>query len=387
LIGPRQCGKTTFLKNRDDNWKIFDLEKNSDFEIISRDPDLFLRMNPKHNAFDESQLLPSLFPALRVAIDQNRDIKGRFIITGSSSPELVSAISESLAGRVGIIELAPFSFQEISGYRGPSLGMCLRNRDTIETIAQQLHDKGNINLAHDFWFKGGYPEPWLENDTRFTEVWMEQYMQTYIRRDVAALFPGLNQNKYRLFIQLLAGLSGSVINYSEISRALGVSQPTVRDYFAIAHGSFIWRNVSSYEKNCTKRIVKHPRGYLRDSGLLHYLLKIPSKEALLVHPRMGHSWESMVIEEILRNLTIAGVSCDYYYFRTSAGMEIDLLLEGTFGLIPVEIKYAKTVNSREIRSLSTFIDEQKCPFGIVVNNDECIRYYSEKIIGIPFTFL
>jgi predicted AAA+ superfamily ATPase len=161
----------------------------------------------------------------------------------------------------------------------------------------------------------------------------------------------------------------------------------VRDYFEIAHGTFLWRNVPAYTKNAIKRIVKHPKGYLRDSGLLHYLMRIPDMDSLLSHPGMGKSWEGMVVEEIIRGLNCLGSGFDYYYYRSGGGAEIDLLLEGDFGLIPFEIKYAQKVSSRQLRGLKDFIEERKCRLGVVINNDEYPRLYDEKIISIPFSCL
>ena len=387
ILGPRQCGKTTLLRTLESSWKIFDLERGSDAQVISRDPDLFLRLNPDCVAIDEAQLLPELFPALRVAIDDRRDQPGRFVITGSSSPALLNAISESLAGRIGVIEMAPFSFAEVNGDMESPFCELLADRAAPADFAAQLHPRADLITAHDYWFCGGYPEPWIKKDRRFRTIWMDQYVRTYLYRDVARLFPGLNQTRFQFFIQLLSNLSGTIVNYSEVARALGVSQPTARDYFEIAQGTFLWRRLPPFERDATKRIVKHPRGYLRDSGLLHHLLHLFDLNSLLAHPAMGHSWEGMVIEEIIRSLTGRGLSFDYYYYRTGGGAEVDLILEGEFGLVPIEIKYQQTVPSRQLRSIRDFVIERDCHLGIVINNDVRVRQYDEKLLGVPFTCL
>jgi predicted AAA+ superfamily ATPase len=188
-------------------------------------------------------------------------------------------------------------------------------------------------------------------------------------------------------LQLLAGLSGSVLNYADTARALGVSQPTARDYFEIAHGSFIWRKIAPYEKNAIKRVVKHPKGYLRDSGILHHLSRINDIHALLGHPLKGRSWEGMVIEEIVRQLICLGQSFDYYYYRTSAGAEVDLVPEGDFGLIAVEIKHSQKVSSGDLRPLRDFVRERHCRLGVVINNDDKSKLLDENIIGVPFSCL
>jgi len=387
LIGSRQCGKTTLLQTLPREWKVFDLEKQSDFQILSQDPDLFFRLNPDKIAIDEAQLRPELFPALRVAVDRDRQRTGRFVITGSSSPKLIQAVSESLAGRVGIIEMAPLSFSETREELSPPFFQFLTDRVHVRDFLNELKPLGSIRDVHEFWFRGGYPEPWLKKTKRFHSVWMTQYVGTYLYRDVARLFPGINENRFRLFVQILAGISGNVINYSDVARSLGVSQPTVRDYFEIADGTFLWRTIPAYTRNTLKRIVKHPKGFFRDSGLLHYLLRIPDVDLLSTHPIMGRSWEGFVFEEIIRGLNATGAGFDCYYYRTGAGAEVDLVLDGEFGLIPIEIKYTQTVPSKQLRALKDFIKDQNCPFGLVINNDECPRLYDDQIAGIPLACL
>ena len=389
LLGVRQCGKTTLLKTLPPNWRHFDLERRADYSVVSRDPDAFLRVNPRQVAIDEAQVLPEIFPALRVAIDARRAEKGRFVITGSSSPALVRSVSESLAGRVGIIEMAPFSWDEVTQTLGrDSFLRRLQDRKAgPAALIEGLRPRGGLARAHDFWFRGGYPEPWLNPDDTFRTRWVEQYIQTYLFRDVKRLFPGLDDVRFRRFLEMLGGLSGRVLNYAEVARALGVSQPTVRDYFDIAHGTFIWRAIPAYARNVVKRVVKHPRGYVRDSGLLHALLRIPDTDALLSHPQMGASWEGMVAEEVLRQLNALGVAHEYSYYRTGAGAEVDLVVEGNFGRVAVEIKHTSAVGGRDLRGLRDFVTEHKARLGVVVNNDVAPRRYEEDLIGLPFTHL
>jgi predicted AAA+ superfamily ATPase len=388
VIGPRQCGKTTLVKMLGSSWHYFDLESSGDLAAIEPDPLHFLRLYPSQIVIDESQMLPSLFAALRVEIDRQREQKGRFVITGSSSPGLLRSVSESLAGRIGIIEMSPLLWSELHrNTTSPLIDRLVAGSCTPKALIEGLEPVGSEADVADYWFRGGYPEPWLQGSSRFSGQWMEQYVQTYLQRDVAHLFPGLNREKFRLFIQLLAGLSGQVLNYSEAARALGVSQPTVRDYFEIAHGTFLWRKLPAFERDAMKRIVKAPKGYFRDSGLLHHLLRIPDLPGLLGHPGAGRSWEGMVVEEILRQLNASGTSYEAYYYRTSGGAEVDLVLDGFFGLVPVEIKRGQRVDLRDLRGLKDFVEERNCPFGIVINNDLTPRLYTEKIVGIPFSCL
>ena len=386
LLGVRQCGKTTLLRELPPDWRRFDMEKLADHEAIARDPDLFLRLNPNHVAIDESQLLPALFPALRVAIDNDRESRGRFVITGSSSPELLSAISESLAGRVAIIDMGPFSLAEAYELPPSPVLAMLAGRAAANDLAN-VPARLSLGQVTDYWLHGGYPEPWIKNSQRFRKLWLQNYLQTYLDRDLPRLFPGLDRQKFRLFVQMLAQLSGSIINYSDVARALGVSQPTARDYFHIAHGSFVWRHLPAYEKNAAKRVVKHPKGYLRDSGLLHFLLHLQDRDDLMAHPRMGASWEGMNIENLVRGLAAAGVDFNAFHYRSGGGAEIDLVLEGEFGLLPVEIKHTQHVDARSLRALRDFVAERGCRYGIVINNDERPRLLDDKLIGIPLAAL
>jgi hypothetical protein len=254
-------------------------------------------------------------------------------------------------------------------------------------LIEGLRPRGDLRQAHDFWFRGGFPEPWMNPGEEFRTRWVEQYTQSYLFRDVKRLFPGLDDVRFRRFLEMLGGLSGRVLNYSEIARALGVSQPTVRDYFDIVHGTLVWRAIPAYTRDVVKRVVKHPKGCLRDSGLLHALLRIPDGDALLAHPQVGASWEGMVVEEILRQLNAMGSAQEYSHYRTGAGAEVDLVLEGTFGRIAVEIRHTSTVAGRGLRSLRDFVRDQKARLGVVINNDLIPRVYEEGLIGLPFTCL
>lgn len=387
LTGVRQSGKTTTLKRLPTPWQRYDLESASDYELIARDPDLFFRLNPEYIALDEAQLLPEVFSALRVAIDEDRDKKGRFIITGSSSPELLRSISESLAGRVAIIEVAPFMMSEAYSQPQSDFYALVESGSLLSHFSKMKMRKTDLQQHHDYWLRGGYPEPWIKNTPRFQKIWLQNYIQTYLNRDILRLFPNLQREKYRLFLQMLAQLSGSIINYSDIARTLGVSAPTIREYFRIAHGTFVWRHIPPYEKNANKRIVKHPKGYLRDSGVLHHFLHLHQQNDALSHPQMGHSWESMVIENMIRGLNAKGIIFDYYHYRTSTGSEVDLILEGEFGLLPIEIKYKQKISLRELKGIRTFIKEYDCLYGIVISNNERLGLLDDKLINIPFSYM
>jgi predicted AAA+ superfamily ATPase len=388
LVGSRQCGKTTLLQSLPKPWRVFDLEKGADFQALTDDPELFLTLHPDKIAIDEAQIYPALFPALRVAIDNDRGRTGRFVITGSSSPELAKTVTESLAGRAAIIEMSPLSWSEIHPTEGPCfLDFLLNPKARSADLVHQSQPRADLGALTDFWFRGGYPEQWIRGDDRFRELWLDQYIKAYVMRDVARLFPGLNQEKFRVFARMLGGLSGQTVNQAEVSRALGVSPPTIRDYFEIAQGSFLWRSLPAFTRNVTRRVVKHPKGYLRDSGLGHHALRIPDVAALLAHPQAGKSWEGMVVEEICRQLEQRGVAYDAYHYRASGGAEVDLVLDGAFGLVAVEIKLGQRIRLETLRGFRDFVKDHHCRFGIVISNEDRPRLIDDDVVGVPARFL
>jgi predicted AAA+ superfamily ATPase len=280
--------------------------------------------------------------------------------------------------------MAPLTYAEANQQPISGVAQCIAQGTQLANFLTLSPPKDELQAIHQYWHRGGYPEPWVKDNGRFTRLWMQNYVKTYLERDILRLFPGIARQKYKLFLQMLSHLSGTIINYSDVARTLGISPPTARDYFEIAHGTFIWRKILPYAKNAQKRIIKHPKGYIRDPGLLHHLLHLTEQEDILSHPSLGQSWESMVIENLLRELSALGVSFEYYYYRTSGGAEVDLILEGDFGLVPIEIKHGQHVSPHSLRSLRDFVKERNCPYGLVINNDEKIRQYDEKIIGLPF---
>lgn len=383
LLGPRQCGKTTALGKLGKQWQRFDLERAADHTLVEQDPDAFLRLHTNLPlAIDEAQLLPQLFPALRVAIDQRRAEPGRFLITGSSSPQLQKNLAESLAGRIAIVEMSPLTLAEIEGTRNQLL-LELITSPGLPVPTKQITVE-RLELIQEFLYQGGYPEPWLKSSARFRSLWKENFVRTYLERDLAPLFPGIQPQRFRTFLGLLASVSGSVLNLSDLARALGCSQPTVKDYLEIAQGTFLWRRLLPFERNVTRRIVKHPYGHLRDTGLIHHLLHIPNSQALATHVVIGRSWQTMVVEEVLRTLEGAGLPFEAFFYRTAAGAEIDLVLDGDFGLLPIEIKKSSHLTARELRSVKDFMLEHNCRRGLVIYGGERLVDLDHGLVALPF---
>ncbi len=237
ILGARQVGKSTLLRQVLPGAQFFDLERDADFRRVDDDPVLLLQEVSRPVMFDEAQLSADLFRALPVAVDQQRNLTGQFLISGSSSPQLLDQISELLAGRIAIVELDPLSWHEVLGYTSTNdLVAALKNPEQMMQLVPTMTKPELLNLC----LYGGFPEPVLKReDTKFFSLWMENYLKTYVEHDIRSLFPQLNFQAYKRFIQMLAFASGEIINAASFAQSLGVSQPTIKHYLEIVEGTFL----------------------------------------------------------------------------------------------------------------------------------------------------
>jgi predicted AAA+ superfamily ATPase len=390
ILGVRQCGKTTLAKLLRPNWEYFDLERSRDFDFVTRDFEFFTKEHPHSIIIDEVQRYPELFQELRGVVDRDRKNKNRFLLTGSSSLDLIKNVSESLAGRVGLVELGTFRANETYAIELPGFYEIFSkdlNHTTIDFFKGLEPGISHDQLMQAF-LRGGYPEPVLEKDDRFYDAWMENYIQTYIQRDIRTLFPRLDLIKYQRFISMLAALSGTIINRSQVGRSLDISEKAIRDYLQIAEGSYVWRIIPNYEKSLSKSVVKMPKGNLRDSGLAHYIQGITQRKQLPNYPHVGTAFEAFISEEIIKGIQATeNVNWNSYYFRTRNGAEIDLILEGPFGTLPIEIKFGSTIKQRQIQTLKNFVYQNHLPLGIVINNSDDVQWAADRILQLPATYI
>jgi hypothetical protein len=390
MIGPRQCGKSTLAKQLRPEWRYYDLENPNDYELISTDPVAFFEINHAHIVIDEAQQFPDLFKVIRGVIDSDRNRKGRFLLTGSSSPSIVRGITESLAGRIATTELWPFKQCELYDEKIPGFYHLIADPHHQISDLRSLQNPLSLPQSMQSWFGGGFPDPVIEGrgNPDYYVHWHENFIADYINRDIRALFPRLNIQNYRHFLTLLSQFSGHQLNMSDMARSLGISVSTIKDYLDIVHQTFLWRNLESYTKNRLKKVQKANKGFFRDSGLLHYLLKISDLDSLLLHPVAGFSFECFVIEEIIRGLQSTMVTqLEFSYYRTIDRSEVDLIIEGPFGIIPVEIKLASSVTRQSLKGLENFISDTRCNYGIIVNRAKRIEMITDQIIQIPVQFL
>jgi predicted AAA+ superfamily ATPase len=303
-------------------------------------------------------------------------------MSGSSSPLLFQNITESLAGRVALFELSPFVWSESWNKNNNSF-----YDNLLSKKFEQFSDLEPVWTRKELMeslFHGGYPEPFLKRaDKTFFNLWMQNYFETYIKRDIRNLFPGLALTTYQRFIKMLASSSGNLLNMSEFARSLDVSQPTIKNYFDIADGTFLWRNIPAFHANKIKSSTRMPKGYIRDSGLMTFLMNIYEPETLQNHVRVGLIWECFVMEQIIRSLKSRLCSFEYFHYRTKNNVEIDFILKGPFGLIPVEIKYGQKTDLNQLRTLKLFVEQNHCAAGLVVNLSDKPLQLSEKIYQVP----
>jgi hypothetical protein len=312
ILGPRQCGKTTLAKEISLHIKshFLDLESPTDRAKL-QNPEIYLKDIPGLVIIDEIQLMPELFPILRVLSDQSPD-NGRFMILGSASPNLIKSASESLAGRVEFVDLQGFDLTETGG-----------------TELNRL------------WIRGGFPLSYLADTDEDSMAWREGFVRTFLQRDIPQLGIGIPFTTLRRFWTMLAHSHGQVLNSSQLAKSMGMNDKTIRSYIDILSATYMIRPLQPWFSNLKKRQVKSPKVYLTDTGLLHYLLGINNLNTLLGHPQLGSSWESFAMEQIIRNTP----GIEPYFWSTYSGAELDLLLFRKGKRIGVEFKFTETPKS------------------------------------------
>ena len=306
LVGPRQCGKTTLARQVAESYSaiFFDLESAIDQRRL-QNPEFTLRSLQGLVVLDEIQSMPELFAVLRILVDRPEN-QSRFLILGSASPELIRKTSESLAGRVEFVELSGFDIDET----GP---------ENWETL----------------WRRGGFPRSYLADSENDSQAWRESFIRTFLERDIPQFGIRIPAPTIRRFWSMLAHYHAQTWNAAELARSMGLSAKTVGSYLDILTGTFMVRQLQPWYENLSKRQVKAPKIYFRDSGLLHNLLDITDRNNLLGHARVGASWEGFAIEQVLRRVRPQ----QSYFWGTHNGAELDLLFFAHGKRYGIEVKF------------------------------------------------
>jgi hypothetical protein len=356
IIGPRQVGKTTLAKELQEEIGAesiyLDLELDSD-RIRLQDAESYLKLHEsKCIIIDEIQRMPQLFSLLRVLIDQDRRT-ARFVLLGSASPELIRGTSETLAGRIAYTELSPLTFGEIS-----------------TEIPLEEH-----------WLKGGYPEVLKATVDTHRQRWMKNYVQTYIFRDLREWGINISTELLQKLLEMLTTVHGNILSMSGLARSLGVSSPTIARYLDVLEGSFLIRRLQPYSVNISKRLVKSPKFYFRDSGIFHYLSNLQKPETLLGHIFVGASWEGYAIEQIIRQ--VSG-DWQFFFYRTHAGAGCDLFTVSSEGKrICIEIKRSNspTVSKGFYESIKDLRADES--FVIIPSGESYTKADEIRVMNLP----
>lgn len=324
ILGPRQCGKTTLAKQfvglrLYDDVNFFDCENPIDISRL-QNPMLALDDLTGLVIIDEIQLMPELFPVLRVLADAKKE--RRFLILGSASRNLVMRGSESLAGRVSFFELTGFTLSDIN------------------------------NDLEKLWIRGGFPRSFLAKSDDLSWRWRHDFIRTFLERDIPNLGIRIPANTLRKFWTMLSHYHGQILNSSELGRSMDISNKTIKRYLDILSGTFIIRQLQPWYYNTKKRLVKSPKIYFRDSGLFHFFQAIKNKNQLLNHPKLGASWEGFALEQVLTELTIKDEAC---FWGVHTGAELDLVFQRHGKLWGIEVKYSDA--PRVTRSLRFALEE------------------------------
>jgi len=363
VTGPRQSGKTTLLKHVFSKTHKYVLMDTPNAKVMAeRDPELFFRNYSPPLIIDEIQESPGLFSYIKVLIEKDRQKNGRFILTGSQAFPLMAGVSESLAGRIAVFSLLSLSFKEqYFNVKMPDYES-LKNRVLTGGFPQIALDS---KLDRDLWFSG--------------------YLQTYLERDVRRLRMVGDITDFQRFLQLAAAYNGQVLSYSSISRDLGVAVNTIKAWVSVLEASGQIMLVKPFYANKGKRIIKSPKLYFLDTGLLCYLLGITSEKQVFSGHFSGQMLETLVLGEMVRSFYSEGIVPRIYWWRTSNGEEVDFIVENRGRIFPIEVKLSANIGENMIKPLASFcgLFKDKVSAGYVVNLSKEKLKMSNNIVSLP----
>ncbi|MCK4325427.1 ATP-binding protein [bacterium] len=365
VTGPRQSGKTTLVKHLFSRSHRYVSMDNPDLRLMATDePELFFENYPPPVIIDEVQYTPQIFSYIKLLIDKNRKDCGQFILTGSQLFPLMAKVGDSLAGRIAVFTLLSFSFREQFGRRAAL---------TVNTLKKRI-------------LTGGLPEVILGRGMDL-EVWFGSYLQTYLERDVRQLRQIGSLGDFQRFLQLVAAFNGQALNLSGISRDLGVTVNTIKAWVSILEASGQIVLIKPFYRNKGKRIVKRPRIYFLDTGLLCYLTGITDIKQIFRGPLSGQLLETVVAGEIIRNFYNRGRIPRIFWWRTSYGDEVDFVVEDKGKILPVEVKTSSKVNKQMARGLISFcrLFPEMIDRALLVNLSREKMILDKKITSVPFT--
>jgi predicted AAA+ superfamily ATPase len=381
LIGPRQSGKTTLLNNLfGKTYHIVSLESPDVRLAAQMDPRGFLNLYPAPVIFDEIQYVPELLTYIKEKIDANRSQAGQFILTGSQNLLLMSQITESLAGRAAILKLMPLTRREVA--RMPERNFPWEGPPAPGQFSQPSQSLWNQIL------RGYYPEP-VSRPDRDARLWQTSYIQTYLERDVRSLRNLGDLTQFQVFLRALAARSAQILNLSDLAREVGVAVNTAKNWISILEASFQVFTLRPYYANIGKRLIKSPKIYFMDTGLLCYLVGLRDVEHAAAGPMGGAIFENLVVADLYKTYLHRGEEPVMYYWRTAAGSEVDVIIETQSGLVPIEIKLSETPRfemSKEIHAFQRDFKE-KAQAGYVLHPGDVVLPLGQGVTALPLDML
>lgn len=338
VTGPRQSGKSTLIKHLLKGYTYVSFDDNSNVISFYNDPEKFMRIYQNQVIFDEAQKVPEIFDYIKLAVDEDREKTGKFILTGSSQFSLSKEVSESLAGRIGLLTLLPYSYGEMPK----------------KSLDQSL-------------YFGAYPEL-VDKGYKLFDDWYASYIETYIEKDLRTLANVGDLRDFQRLIQLLAASTSQILNYSSFSNALGVHLKTIKRWISILEASYIIFLVPPYYKNLGKRVVKRPKIYFYDVGLVSHLCGISNQDLYEKGPMYGALFENYMVAESLKRVVHHKLHSKLYYYRTSHGVEVDLIIDHRQYRELIEIKTSETFHPKMTKPIE----------GMIEANDKAFLLYRGK---------
>lgn len=390
VAGARQVGKSTLLEKKfGDTHRRFVFDPVQDLYGVREDPDLFLRNNPPPVILDEIQYVPELVPALKRAIDRDRR-PGQYLITGSQQWEVMRHLAESLAGRVGILELSGFSLPEQLQQRADWLSCWLESAPRgMDAAAARLQGfrAAELSPARHLW-RGSYPEVLTLEDI-VVPGWMQGYVSTYLQRDVRRMTEVRDETQFAAFLTLCAALTAQECNYNQLGRDLDISPPTAKRWMGFLRGSYQWIEIPAYSNNQIQKISTRPKGYLSDTGLACYLLRISSDQAVQGHPSFGRLFETMVVTDLHKRMQSMPLMPELTHYRQHSGAEVDLLIGRDGMIFPVEIKASTKVKPGDALAMDRLRGHLGTAVqpGLIVYAGRNLQCLNDHTLAVPFDLI
>jgi len=395
LVGARQVGKTTVLRELFPDLPMVTFNPLQDVQNARKDPALFLSSFKGPVIFDEIQFAPELLAFIKIQVDQS-PAKGQYFLTGSQNLSTLRAVAESMAGRVAIVEMGPMVLQELNQLPAKEGGVLPHHwlveylRDPSSLVQRCLQVEPD-SFVFDAIFRGGYPGL-IGMDEQAIPLYFDGYVKTYIDRDVRTMNEIEQLIKFESFVQILAALSAQEINYAQLGREIDVAGKTAQRWVGILNATYMWREVPAFSRNSIQKIASRPKGYLVDTGFACQLLRIQSAEQLRGHPLVGALFETYVSSMVYGIVTTLLFGVSLYHWRSVKGAEVDIVLLYGNALYPIEIKMKSMVGAYEARGIKAFRESQAggaytvMP-GIIIYAGTAAYWINEHVMALPWNMV